>query len=275
MKKGFKISLLILMLVVMCTGCDAIHASSNRDIRHSGFAISGSELECKDLYKNNDYDKVKFLTGSHVIMESGVVYSLSISQKYSNDQHCMISPLQEEVVALFDENIVKLKNGKYYYLIRSGENAAYTQVPSKDANYMIYDVILKSNDVIKVKTVDANAGKYYVLKTDGNVYNYVLNKNFSSAKIVSTPVVYSKTNYGGDIRDFNYMGNATGTFVKTDTEYFRMMPTNRDECSKYVDVTCQYEMHLDEGLTKHRNKILGFSGTYLITNYGKQFNATS
>ena len=53
-----------------------------------------------------------------------------------------------------------------------------------------------------------------------------------------------------------------------------MMATNREECSKYIDVTCTYEMSLDKGLTDHQNRILGFSGSYLITTYGKQFNVT-
>ena len=275
MKKGFKISVLILIVAVMCTGCDVIHASSNRDIRHSGFAISGAELECNALFENPEYNKVMFLTGAHVIMEDGSVYSLSISQKYSNDQHCMMSTLKGKVVALFDDNVVKLDDGKYYYLIRSGESAAYTQVLSKDSNYMVYDLILKSPDVVKVKTVDANSGHYFVLKKDGNIYNYVISKNGDSMKLVSSPIVYSKSNYGSSIIDFNYMGKATGTFIRTNTEIFRMTPINREECSKYVDIPCQFEMHLDERLTKHQGKILGFSGTYLITTYGKQFNVTA
>lgn len=275
MKKRIKVIGLFVVLAFLCCGCDAMYASTTRDIRHSGFALSGAELTCDALLKDPDYDKVKFMTGKHVITESGTLYELSISQKYSNEQHCIASSLTSKVIALFDENVVKTDDGKYYYIVRTGDSAAYSVITSSDSNYMIYDIILKDSQVLKVKTVDSSAGHYYVLKKDGNVYNYVISKNYNSASIVSSPVVYSKTNYNGDIIDFSYAGKSSGTSVRTTTQIFRMVATNKEECSKYVDVTCEYEMRLDEGLTKHQNKILGFSGTYLITTYGKQFNATA
>ncbi|MBO5120323.1 MAG: hypothetical protein J6C28_01375 [Bacilli bacterium] len=274
MKKGLKVMGLLLLLAFICSGCDAMYASTTRDIRHSGFALSGAELKCDALLDDVDYDKVRFLTGKHAIMESGSVYELSIGQKYSNEQNCMASPLTSSVVALFDENVVKTAEGKYYFIVRTGENAAYSAVPSTDSNYMIYDAILKDSEVLKVKTVDASTGHYYVLKKDGNVYNYVVAKSISSATVVSSPVVYSRSNYDGEIIDFSYAGKTTGTSVRTNTKIYRMMATNREECSKYIDVACTYEMRLDEGLTEHQNRILGFSGSYLITTYGKQFNVT-
>lgn len=274
MKKGLEVVGLLILIAFICSGCDIKYASTTRDIRHSGFVLSGAELECDALLENPDYDKVKFLTGTHVITEAGNVYSLSISQKYSNEQNCMASPLTAKVVALFDENVVKADDGKYYYLVRSGDNAAYTAVPATDGNYMIYDIIMANSDVLKVKTVDSSAGHYYVLKKDGNVYNYVINKTNDSVALVSSPVVYSKSSYRGKIIDFSYAGKTSGTSVRTETEIFRMKAVNQKECSKYVDIACEYEMQLDEGLTEHRDKIFGFSGTYLITTYGKQFNAT-
>jgi hypothetical protein len=252
-----------------------MYANTTRDIRHSGFALSGAELECDALLDDPDYDKVKFLTGKHAIMDSGNVYELSVGQKYSNEQNCMASPLTSSVVALFDENVVKTADGKYFYIVRTGESAAYSAVPNTDSNYMIYDIILKDSQVLKVKTVDASTGHYYVLKQDGNVYNYVISKGISSASIVSSPVVYSRSNYDGEIIDFSYAGKTSGTFVRTSNKIYRMISTNKEECSKYIDITCTYEMSLDEGLTKHQNKILGFSGNFLITTYGKQFNVTA
>lgn len=273
MKKRIKVIGLFVLLAVLCCGCDAIHASTTRDIRHSGFALSGAEFICDALLKDPDYDKVKFLTGKHIITESGVLYELSVGQKYSNEQHCMASSLTKKVVALFDDNIVKTEDGKYYYIVRSGDNAPYTAVSTADSNYMIIDAIMKNSDVLKVKTVDASTGHYYVLKKDGNVYNFVVAKTHNSASVVSSPVVYSKTNYQGDIIDFSYVGKTSGTSVRTTSQIFRMIAINKEECSKYVDIACEYEMKLDEGLTEHQNEILGFSGTYLITTYGKQFNA--
>ena len=275
MKKGFKVIGLLLVMAFMCSGCDIMYANTTRDIRHSGFALSGAELTCDVLLKDPDYDKVRFLTSKHVITESGSVYELSIGQKYSNDQNCMASSLTVKVNALFDENVVRADDNKYYFLVGGNGNTAYSAVPNTDSNYMIYDILLKDKDVLKVKTVDASTGHYYVLKKDGNVYNYVVQKNHNSAVIVSNAVVYGKSAYKGEIIDFSYAGKSTGTSVRTTTQFFRMTAKNRDECSKYVDVTCDYEMVLDEGLTEHQNMILGFSGSYLITTYGKQFNVTA
>lgn len=274
MKKGFKVIGLLILIAFLCSGCDIKYAGATRDIRHSGFALSGAELVCDALLNDPDYDKVKFLTGKHVITESGSVYELSISQKYSNDQNCMASPLTVKVTALMDENVIRGDDGKYYYLVQTNDTTAYSVIPNTDNNYVIYNLLLKDTDVIKVKTVDSSAGHYYVLKKDGNVYNYVVSKNQNSATIVSSPVVYSRINYNGEIIDFSYAGKSTGTSVRTTSQIFRMVATNKEECSKYVDVTCEYEMRLDEGLTDNQNMILGFSGTYLITTYGKQFNAT-
>ena len=113
-----------------------------------------------------------------------------------------------------------------------------------------------------------------MLKKDGNVYSYTVSKNGNGGlAIVSTSVVYSKSSYRGTIIDFSYAGKSSGTSVRTTSEIFRMIATNKEECSKYVDVQCEYEMQLDENLTKHQLNIYGFSGSYLITKYGKQFNA--
>lgn len=274
MKKGFKVIGLLILIAFLCSGCDIKYASTTRDIRHSGFALSGAELECSALLDNPDNDRVKFLTSGHIITESGSVYSLSIGQKYSNDQNCMASTLPSKVVSLFDDTVVKAADNKYYYLTRNGDAPQYSVVPTSDGNYAIYDLLLKSQDVLKVKTVDSNSGQYYVLRTDGNVYTYTVSKNTNGAvAIVSTSVVYSKSSYRGTIIDFSYAGKSSGTSVRTKSEIFRMIATNREECSKYVDVQCEYEMQLDEGLTKHQTDIYGFSGSYLITKYGKQFNA--
>ena len=259
----------------MCVGCDVLYADTTRDIRHAGFNISGSELVCAELLDKEVSEKVKFLTGSHFVTSSGTVYSLSIGQKYSNNQNCMQTPISANVTAIFDDNVVRTTDGKYYFLVASGDNKAYSEVPANDNNYPIYNVLLKDTEIVKVKTADSNLGHYYVLKKDGNVYNYVVSKNNDSATINGNSVIYSKSNYGGSIVDFNYVGKTLGTFIRTNTEIFRMLAINKDDCSKYADISCIYEMRLDTNLTEHINKILGFSGTYLITDYGKQFNAVS
>lgn len=271
-----KVIILSLLLAIICAGCSIVYADTTRDIRHSGFSLSSQEFECPVLLPDSDdYMKTKFLTSTYSITTDGSIYLLSMGQKYSNELNCKKANFSHKVVSVFDSSVVKADDGKMYYLASTGEHASFSQVTSDDSDYVIYDIILKDEEVVKVITVDQENGHYYVLKTDGNVYNFVVSKNNGVASLVSSSIVYSKSNYGDNIIDFNYAGKSKTTFIKTSKQIFRMLATNEEECSKYVDVECQYEMMLDEGLTEHYDKILGFNGSFLLTTYGRQFNAAN
>lgn len=277
MKKRIKLIGVILILAMVCCGCGIVNADSTRDIRHSGFSLSGAEFECSDLLPSiAEYKRIEFLTGTHAITNDGKVYSLSLSQKYSNEKNCLEADLATTAVSIFDGKVIRGKDGKLYYLSAVDNMPAYSPVPSSANDYQLYRLLLNDDNVVKVITVDAGTGIYYVLKKDGNVHNYVVSKgNNGSVSLISSSIVYSRNDYGGEIVDFNYAGKASSTFVKTNEKIFRMVAQNRDTCTKYADIQCEYRMVLDEGLTEHYDKILGFSGSLLITTYGKEFNATA
>lgn len=275
MKKSFKIIILILFIAFFCAGCDIINSGTTRDIRHSGFSLSNAEFECPSLLPSDDgYEKIKYLTGTTAITTDGSIYLLSFGQKYSNNLNCMKADFKPKVVSIFDNKVFKADDGNIYYLVSSGDAVAFSVVPESDSNYAIYKIILDDEEVLKATTVNQDSNSYYVLKKDGSIYNYIVPKD-NGVSISSTSVVYSKNSYGGSIIDFNYVGKAPGTFIRTNNQIFRMLSINREECSKYVDIECKYEMMLDEGLTKHNDKILGFSGSFLITTYGKEFSASN
>ena len=54
-----------------------------------------------------------------------------------------------------------------------------------------------------------------------------------------------------------------------------MQVTNSEECYKYADVACKYEMLKDEKLTEEKDRIMAYSGSTLITNYGRVFNVNN
>lgn len=276
MKRKIKVGMLILVIAGMCCGCGVLYASTTRDIRHSGFSLSGAEFECPELFpSSNGYTTIEFLTSTHAITNDGNVYSLSLSQVYSNEKNCMASTLSTTVVSIFDSKVVKGRDGKLYYLTAVDKSPAYSVVPTSDSDYYLYKLILGDENVVKVVSVDQSSGIYYVLKNDGNVYNYVVSKNGNNVSLTSTSIVYNKNDYGGSIVDFNYAGKSSTTFIRTNTQIYRMIAQNKEQCTKYVDIECEYRMELDEGLSKHMDKILGYSGSLLITTYGKEFNATS
>ena len=277
MKKRMKILGLFLCVLFLCSGCDIVKSSTTRDIRHAGYSVSNAEFECPTLIPSKDgYEKIKFFTNTYAITNDGKFYSLSLGKKYQNNLNCKVPEpfMDKTITAIMDNKVVKTSDGKLYY-IAAGDNAAFTPVPENDSEYGVYKLLFEDASILKVMTVDSSNGYYYALKDDGNVYNIVIIKNNGNISQASSSIVYGRSAYGGNIIDFNHVGSSPATYVRTETQIFRMKAQNKEECTKYADVPCEYKIALDENLTKHQDKILGFSGNFLITDYGKQFSAAA
>ena len=157
MKK--KLGLIIIVFaVVLCSACEG---DVTRAIRHDGFTI-GSDFVCDAIFpknkKDTDYEKVRYMTGSHIITEAGKIYEISPSQQYSNESNCRVADTSIEVVSIFDSKIVKATDGKFYYLTSEGQTGAYTEVTKEDNNYNTYNLLLGPEGTIKVVTADSNKG---------------------------------------------------------------------------------------------------------------------
>ena len=273
MKKRVLLVLLFL-LVIMCTACNG---NVTRDIRHAGFSV-GDKFQCSYFYPNgkNDtgYKKVKYLTSTNIIDEDGYIYEISLGQVYSNKENCKKALTDINVKAIYDDKIIKGSNNKYYYLVGENSVASYSEVLNTDNSYELYDILLKGNDVVKVVTANSNSGVYYVLKTDGNVYKTIVNReNYNSPlKVVSSDIVYNKNNYDSNIIDFNYKGESSATYIRTNNTVYRMIVSNSSDCTKYADVKCKYEMKEDSIFEKYNDKIIAYNGNVLITDYKQVFN---
>lgn len=277
MKKHLKIFLIGIIVLGGCSGCTG---NITRDIRHAGFSI-GDTFKCKYFFPadkdDTSYKKIQYLTGNHIISTEGKLYEVSLGQKYSNDQNCKEADTQLVVKAIFDSNIIKATDNKYYYIVGQNDVKSYSEITEADNSYLIYDLLLKADDIVKVITADSSNGIYYVLRTDGNVYSYTVSRTDrnSPPAITSTSIVYSKNDYGSTIIDFNYAGESIATFVKTNEKVFRMRVTNSSECGKYADVQCTYSMQEDETLATYKDNIIAYNGSTLITDYNQIFNAAS
>lgn len=272
-----KFGFIILLMLVICTACNG---SVTRDIRHDGFSIGGTFV-CDPFYpKNKDdtsYDRIRYFIGSHLINQNGEIYELTLSQPFTGGQNCRKAGTNIIVKAIFDNKIIKAADGKYYYLLAQNNVPGYTEIPITDNSYLVYDILLKEEDVVKVVTADSSAGVFYVLKVDGNVYAYriMAADRQSPPQLVSIQIVYDKMNYGGSIVDFNYSGDSLMTFIRTDEKLFRMRITNSKECNKYADVSCTFEMQEDLMYEKYKNRIIAYNGSNLITDYKQIFNVAS
>jgi len=272
MKRNVCLSLLLL-IILLCTACNG---NITRDIRHAGYSVD-KKFVCKRFYPENkddtSYDKIKYFTDTHVINDDGEIFEITLEQQYSNGENCKEANANITVVAIMDNKIVKATDGKYYYL--AGQNIAnYTEVPSTDNSYEIYNLLLRERDIVKVITANSSTGSYYVLKSDGNVYELIVTaRDYNNpATITSSKVIYDNVEFGSNIVDFNYAGNSEKTYVRTeDNKIYRMRITNKKECTKYADVNCDYVMEEDETLNKYIDKIIAFNGGYLITDYKQGF----
>jgi hypothetical protein len=54
-----------------------------------------------------------------------------------------------------------------------------------------------------------------------------------------------------------------------------MKITNSEECNKYVDKPCRYEIQKDTVLNEYMDRIIAFNGKTIITDYGRVFSAGS
>lgn len=281
MKRKVNILLLLLITTVLCFSCTGCTGNVTRGIRHAGFTLSETEFVCSLLVPgegNSNYEKIRYITTSKAITESGKVYDLSLGQNFSNEQNCKESSFTKKVDAIMDDNVVRA-DGKYYYLNASSDKSngkeEYPEVTVNDQAYDIYNILFSDASIKKIVTVDSNAGIYYALKNDGNVYKLIITRSDSRSPYVlsSSEMAYSKGRYG-EIIDFNIDPNNTSTYILTTSNIYRMIKTNKDECDKYADIECKFELQEDAELFKYVDYILGYNGQTLITSYGRVFNVS-
>ena len=266
--------LILILFILLCTGCNG---NTTRDIRHQGYSMNGL-FKCDRVYskdKNDPVDKIKYLFEGGYINQNGELYDVSLNGIFSNNENCKKNIFTHKIKAIYNTDIVKADDNLLYYIKATDKNEAYSLVNNLDELYPLYTLLLRDEDILKVQSI--NELEYYILKADGNIYDYVLNKddndNNNNYSLVSMNVIYDKSKYG-KIVDFNYAGDSFKTYLISDKGIYRMNISNRDECSKYVDIVCEYEFVLNEVLTKYRDKIIAYNGNNIITNYGQIFNVS-
>ena len=277
LKNTFMTMVIFTLTIILCCSCDG---NTTRDIRHAGYSLTGDKFVCSDLVPENDkdtsYKKIKYYNSSYIITEDGEIYEISIGLKYANNENCKKADASFKVDAIFGD-IARGKDGNLYYLTTQNSASKYSAIPNTDKTYQLYSLLLNDTNNIKIQTHDNNTGSYLILKNDGNIYNYIVSRTEDNKEyiVVSSAIAYSKTEFNGNIIDFSYQGNSLNTFIKTENSVYRLRVKNKEECGKFADVTCEYEMQEDEAFLNHKDQILSFNGSTLITTYGKMFTVES
>ena len=277
MKKKILKSMILILIVVICTACDA---KMTRGIRHSGFSV-GTKFYCSSFFPENKddltYKRIRYLTENNLISQEGNIYEVSLQQTYQNKENCKEADTSIKVKAILDDKIIKATDDKYYYLEGQNDVSAYSEIPVTDNSYGIYNLLLKDVDIIKVITANSSTGEYYLLKTDGDIYSYTITKKDynSPPTVTAVSTVYDKNNYDSKIVDFNYAGNSLNTFIRTENKVYRMKITNSEDCNKYADIECKYEMQEDPTFEEFKDRIITYNGSILITDNNQIFNLVS
>ena len=273
MKKVF-VFISLLVFGFLLTGCDG---DVTRSLRHAGFNVDG-EFTCDIVMpsdkKDTSYKKIKYIVGNHMILQDGTIYELSLGQKYANNQNCKKANTEKKVVSIFDNKYYKSNDDKYYYLSTNGDTPMYSEVTTNDNAYVLIDLLLKDATNVKIVTGNSSNGEYYALKNSGDVYKYIIQREQQTRveRIVSTTLTFNKKDFGGNkIIDFNYAGENLATFIKTESNVYRMRVSNAEKCNKYADVVCKYKLQEDEIFQEYGDRVIFFNGSMLITNYGKKF----
>lgn len=275
MKKKVMLFIMIILFVFTATGCK--NGEATRGIRHAGFTLSEEEFNCSTFLpaseEDTTYTKVWYYGDTKIITEGGVVYERSTGLPFSNQENCRIANFTRRVVGLLDERIILADDNKLYYLQAGDGIEAFSPVATTDDAYGLYVKLFYEQKAIKAITVDSQAGIYYVLKDDGNVYKIVISKPDREQPFIirSNEIIYSKGTYGF-ILDFNYTADIKYSYIRTNNAIYRQIASNFDECSKYADIICKYDLKKDEKLMQYSDKILIYNGSTLITTYGRVFN---
>jgi hypothetical protein len=276
MKKYFKVIVLV-FIVFMCTACNG---KITREIRHAGFDL-GNKFACDGFFpvekEDTSFNRIRYFTANHLIDQDGKIYELSLGQTYQDKQNCREADTTIIVKAIFDDKIVKGMDDKYYYLVGQNDVSSYSDIPTTDNSYEIYNLLLKDVDIIKVITANSSTGEYYVLKTDGNVYSYTITKKDynSPPTVTAISTIYDKNSYDSKIVDFNYAGDSLNTFIKTENKVYRMFMTNASECTKYADIECKYQMNEDPLFEEYGERILMYNGSSLLTDFKQLFTVSN
>lgn len=187
------------------------------------------------------FQDVRNTFDSNIIINDGKLYNISLGLKYSNEQNCK---------EISDINITKVVNnyyisndGKVYTIDENGIKEYHNN--GKFPSYMMGEEIVMAHSY-----GTSSEYKYYVLKTDGKIYDVVFDREFHFEDGVGTyrynvkeEKVYKEFEEE-KIKSFDVVeGNVD--FVITDKNLYINKVTNM-ECYQYADVECIYELSLND-----------------------------
>ena len=196
------------------------------------------------------FKDVKNTFDKNIVINDGKLYNISLDLKYSNEQNCM---------QIGDTSIAKVVNN--YYI--DGDKNVYVVdengLKQYNANGKIPTYMMSDDVVMAHSYGTSNEYKYYVLKTDGKLYDVHFERDFHFEYGVGT-YRYSATKEevykefeDEIIKSFDIVDGRVD-YVVTNKGLYTNKISNM-ECQEYADIDCVYELAKNEILTTSMDDI--------------------
>ena len=298
MKKIFKIIVIIVIVIVVLIGAvfgytkikQSMMNNERRNARtlmeyvktHSWDYLDCSDSNCLEMhFKENkficdiDYNNIKDFQSDYFVTKNNEIYDISFDKLYSNNQNCKKREIDIDVSNIQDYYIFS-KNNKIYN-VRDLEEEYITDYSQ---------IYLLDKNIIKIISSDYDNGKINVLVfKDNNIYKQTYNitngENGFNKITFEKEELYKSLEEYGNIKHITFephlytnsdkniqLWKSTIKTIISDKGYYYLNEVKTDECTKYVDIECEFELKESETYKRFSKdiKFLGETFTVLSDN---------
>lgn len=292
-KKIFKVLSVLIIIVVLCIGLYigfVLLSSKIRDIKNNNERIynsktlsqyinnhSSERLQCAgcgDLgFRLQDFkcDEIKdkeiiYFNHDILVLSDYKIYEVLLSNDklYSNNQQCKkVDTGDIKIDGLFvayESAYFKSNDSFYSFMTTAYNNKEFRKIDEFDITKSIIVMITNNHSIIGVD----NNNIYYTIK-DGNIYKVSLT-NYPY-EIKSEEIIISKDEYGYiKSADMSRNVDLQITQLITDRGIYTLKKKKDQDCEKYVDVSCEYELVLSDIYSKYSKDIRYMGNRLTILN---------
>lgn len=288
MKKIFKIIVIIVIVIVVLIGAvfgyTKIKQSMMNNERRNTMTLMeyikthespvlyfvSKELKCDAL------DNIKLLTSDRLITKDNEIYDISFDKLFSNNQNCKKIETNINISNIRDGFIFS-KDNKFYNI------SDFEEVGITDR----LQIYLLDKNIIKIIESDYDEinGKINLLVfKNNNIYKQTYNLNLANGNRIITfenEELYKSLEEYGNIKHITFephlytnsdkniqLWKSTIKTIISDKGYYYLNEVKTDECTKYVDIECEFELKESETYKRFSKdiKFLGETFTVLSDN---------
>ena len=228
------------------------------------------ELKCDAL------DNIKLLTSDRLITKDNEIYDISFDKLFSNNQNCKKIETNINISNIRDGFIFS-KDNKFYNI------SDFEEVGITDR----LQIYLLDKNIIKIIESDYDEinGKINLLVfKNNNIYKQTYNLNLANGNRIITfenEELYKSLEEYGNIKHITFephlytnsdkniqLWKSTIKTIISDKGYYYLNEVKTDECTKYVDIECEFELKESETYKRFSKdiKFLGETFTVLSDN---------